>query len=79
MTASEDPDERLTPAEQRLDEHLELLRTSRPSASTALVRVVVRAVRWQRLIRQPLLVLAHFAGTVGEGLRLLLRPRSQRS
>lgn len=79
MTPPEHPDAPLTPAERRLEEHLELLRTGGPSASTELVHSVVRAVRWQRLIRRPLMVLARFAGAAGEGLRLLFGSPSQRS
>lgn len=72
------PDEPLSPAERRLDEHLELLRASGPHTSTELVQRVITAARWQRLLRHPLLVAANFAATIGDGLRLLLGSRSRR-
>lgn len=48
-------------AERRLDEHLELLRTTAPSPGTALVPRVVRKARWQSHLRAPLRV----AGMIG--------------
>jgi hypothetical protein len=67
------PDE-LTPAEQRLREHLKLLRDDAPQAPRAVVSRVVRSARWQRAIRQPLLAIGALAGAIGHALRLLFKP-----
>jgi hypothetical protein len=79
MSAPDDSEDRLTPAERGLHEHLEILRSVPPTPSTDLVPRVVAAVRWQRLIRRPLLIVAHFAATVGDALRLLFGSPGQRS
>jgi hypothetical protein len=79
MTASDDSQDGLTAAERGLHEHLELLRAAPLSPSTELVPRVLATVRWQRLIRRPLLIVAHFAATVGDGLRLLFGSLGSRS
>lgn len=68
-----DHDER-TRAEQRLHEHLDVLRQDAPDAPLDLARRIVRTVRWQRAIRRPLLAIGALSATVGHGLRLLLKP-----
>ncbi len=62
----------LSAAERRLDEHLELLRASPPDATLELVPQVIRAVRWQRAIRDPLLLVGAVAAAFAETARFLL-------
>lgn len=73
MSADETPAD-LTPAERRLAEHLELLRASPPSAAPQLVPRVIRGVRWQRAIRDPLLLVGAVAAALAEGASVLLKP-----
>ena len=73
MSADETPAD-LTPAERRLAEHLELLRASPPSATPQLVPRVIRGVRWQRAIRDPLLLVGAVAAALVEGASVLLKP-----
>ena len=70
MNAGDSPADDLSPAERRLTEHLELLRAS-PPATPALVPRVIRGVRWQRAIRDPLLLVGAVAKAVFEGLGLV--------
>ena len=69
----------LTAAERRLDQHLELLRASPPAATRELVPRVIRAVRWQRAIRDPLLLVGAVATAVAEAARFLLEPAGGKS
>lgn len=78
MTADE-TDAELTPAERRLAEHLELLRASPPSTSPQLVPRVIRSVRWQRAIRDPLRLVGAVAAAVVEGLSIALKPPAGKS
>ena len=73
MTAGENPDD-LTPAERRLAHHLQLLRSSPPTATPYLVPRVIRGVRWQRAVRDPLLFVGAVAAALAESLGLLLPP-----
>lgn len=73
MSADETPAD-LTPAERRLVEHLELLRASPPGATPQLVPRVIRGVRWQRAIRDPLLFVGAVAAALVEGASVLLKP-----
>jgi hypothetical protein len=75
MNADED-DTDLTAAELRLDQYLELLRASPPAATRELVPRVIGAVRWQRAIREPLVLVGAVAAAVAEGARLLLGGKS---
>lgn len=74
-----DPDY-ASPAEVRLSEHLTLLRNDPPRSDRALVVSVLRAARWQRAARGPLLALGRLATALASGIRALLqtkaRPRS---
>lgn len=63
----------LTPAEHRLTQHLEVLRTSAPESPPFLVARVIRGVRWQRAIRDPLVLVGAVAGAVAEGFGLMFR------
>ena len=79
MTGPPEPFDPMSPAEVRLDEHLELLRAGAPQPSTALVRQIVHTARWQQAIRRPLLVIGALAAAVADGVRLLFGSRTSRS
>jgi len=74
-----DPDY-ASPAEIRLSEHLTLLRNDPPRSDRALVVSVLRAARWQRAARGPLLAFGRLATALANGIQALLqtkaRPRS---
>lgn len=74
MNPPEDIPDDLTPAEQRLHQHLAVLREDAPPAPTTIVKRVIRSARWQRAIRRPLQAIGALSATVGRGLRLLLKP-----
>ena len=76
MNAGDSPADELTPAERRLTQHLELLRASPPTAAPQLVPRVIRGVRWQRAVREPLLLVGEVAAAVFDGLTLLFKPRA---
>lgn len=73
MSADETGEE-FTPAERRLAEHLELLRSSPPITTPQLVPRVIRGVRWQRAVRDPLLLVGAVAAALLEGVGVLLKP-----
>lgn len=78
MNAGDPPADDLTPAERRLAQHLELLRASPPVGPPGLVPRVIRGVRWQRAIRDPLLLVGSVATALREGLGLLFgRPKDR--
>ena len=54
MNAGDPPADELTPAERRLTQHLQLLRDSPPSGAAQLTTTVIRGVRWQRAVREPI-------------------------
>ena len=74
MNAGDSPPENLTPAQRRLGQHLELLRASPPRSTPQLVARVLRNVRWQRAIRDPLVLVGAVASAIAEGLGLLFKP-----
>jgi hypothetical protein len=76
MNAGDSPADELTPAERRLTQHLELLRASPPTAAPQLVATVIRGVRWQRAVREPLTLVGVVATAVFDGLTLLFGPPS---
>ncbi len=78
MSADDNDVDDLSPAEQRLSEHLELLRTTAPSAGPELAALIVRRARWQRAMRDPLLLVGAVAAAIGESLGLALRPPAGR-
>ncbi len=78
MSAGESPDD-LTPAERRLSQHLELLRATPPEGTPLLVPRVIRSVRWQRAIRDPLLLVGAVTAAVAESVGLLFTPPAGRS
>ena len=73
MSAGDVPDD-LTPAERRLTEYLELLRTGAPESPPFLVSRVIRGVRWQRAVREPLVLVGTVAVAMAESLGLLFTP-----
>lgn len=79
MNGPPEPPEALSPAERRLREHLELLRTDLPTPPAPMVAKIVRAARWQRAVRQPLTAIGALAAAVGDGFRLLLGSQTPRS
>ncbi len=78
MSAGDRPDD-LTPAERRLTQHLELLRASPPESSPVLVPRVIRGVRWQRAVRDPLRLVGAVAAAMADSLGLLFPPSAGRS
>ena len=73
MNAGDFPADELSPAERRLTQHLQMLRTSPPTGAPELVARVIRGVRWQRAIRDPLVFVGIVAAAVVEGLDLLIK------
>lgn len=64
-------------AEQRLDEHLDLLRGEQPEVGTALAHRVVRRARWQRIVRVPLRAAASLLGAAFHGVAALAGVRGR--
>jgi hypothetical protein len=79
MNGPDEHPETPSPAERRLDEHMELLRTDAPVPPAPLVAQIVHAARWQRAIRRPLVAVGALAGAVADGVRLLFGVRTRRS
>ena len=79
MNAGDSSADDLTPAERRLTQHLELLRQSPPTGAPGLVPRVIRGVRWQRAIRDPLVLVGTVAAALAEGLGILFRGPEDRS
>jgi hypothetical protein len=73
MNAGDPLADDLSPAERRLTQHLELLRAS-PPTTPALVPRVIRGVRWQRAIRDPLVLVGTVATAAVEWLGLVFGP-----
>ncbi len=67
----DEPPEELSPAERRLERHLDLLRDA-PDAPASLTEQVLRSARWQKAIRAPLISIAHLAAASIDTVRLLL-------
>jgi hypothetical protein len=74
MNAGDPPADELTPAERRLTQHLELLRASPPTGAPQLAATVIRGVRWQRAVREPIAMVGVVATAVFDGLALLFGP-----
>jgi hypothetical protein len=77
MSERDGPEE-LTPAEQALEHHLELLRSHVPAPPVTMDRRIIRRARWQRSLRRPLLTFGHFAAAIRDGVRLLMIPPKHR-
>jgi hypothetical protein len=78
MNAGDSLADDLSPAERRLTQHLELLRDSPPTTPTLVPRVI-RGVRWQRAIRDPLVLVGTVAAAAVEWLGLVFRPPGDNS
>jgi len=74
MNAGDSSADELSPAERRLTEYLELLRVSPPAERPQLVARVIRGVRWQRAVREPLVLVGAVASALLDGLGLLFKP-----
>jgi hypothetical protein len=74
MSDDDSAAEDLGPAERRLFEHLELLRAAPPAAAPEMIERIIRRARWQRVIRDPLLLIGSVAAAIGDGLLLLVGP-----
>ncbi len=79
MNGPHQPPEALSPAERRLHHHLELLKADAPPSPPSMVPKIVRAARWQRVARRPLLAIGALAAALGDGIRLLLGSPTGRS
>ncbi len=71
MSGAGNTDEDLTPAERRLSEHLELLRSNPPATAPELIARILRSARWQIAIRDPLIFVGAVSAAMAEGLSLL--------
>ena len=74
MSAPSNADDDLTPAERRLWDHLELLRSQPPAAGPELIPRIVRSARWQIAIRDQVLFVGAVAMAISEGFSLLCGP-----
>lgn len=72
MTDAREPPEDMSPAEARLQRHLELLRHEVLPSLRPLTETIVRTARWQRAVRAPLAAVGSLGGALADGLRLLL-------
>jgi len=64
-----------SPVEDRLDEHMEMLRRDPPTGGTALAVRVGRRARWQAALRRPLGAAALLLGAAVHGLAILVGVR----
>jgi hypothetical protein len=62
------------PGEPRLEGYLEELRENPPRTGSEIVGRVNRSVRWQRALREPLLLAAQLAGAVIDGIKVFRGP-----
>lgn len=70
MSATEPPEERLTPAEERLLALLVLLRAAPAAGAPAFTQAVMRRARWQHVLRQLLEAAGTMAGALVDALLL---------
>ncbi len=77
MSEDDRPREALGPADERLQELLALLQTDAGRLDPVLVERVMRAVRWQRTVRDVIDALSGLASAVRDSLTVLVG--SQRS
>ncbi len=68
----------LSPAEERVREHLSLLQVDAPTGRELVPAVIVARARWQRAVLAPLRSAGHVLGSVIDGAKLLLRMASGR-
>jgi len=73
MSAPGPPSDPLTPAEQRLQTHLEVLHDPADEpGDPSFVPRTVRTARWQRTVRGPLRLAGMLAAAAVEGITLVL-------
>ena len=65
------------PAERALEERLEVVRALSPRADAGLAAAVVRAARWQRAVRAPLILGGLLARAAVEAVGLLVGRRRE--
>ncbi len=70
-------DEPRSPADRRLDEHLELLRGDSPAGDDALAARIARTARWQGAVRAPLQAAVSLLGAAAHGLAVLVGVRGR--
>ena len=70
-------DEPRSPADDRLDEHLQLLRVGAPTGDQALAARIARTARWQGAVRTPLRAAASLLGAAAHGLAVLVGVRGR--
>ena len=70
-------DDPRSPADDRLDQHLELLRVDAPSGDQALAARIARTARWQGAVRAPLKAAASLLGAAAHGLAALVGVRGR--
>lgn len=69
----------LTPAEERVREHLAVLREGEDApAAPGLAPRVLRAARWQRAVRAPLQAVGQLGAAAFDGVRLVTGARRAR-
>jgi hypothetical protein len=72
---NERDEDRPTPAEAKLADHLGILRAGAAPPPDGFAAGVVRTARWQQAARQPLRLAGALLGALGEGVRLLAGAR----
>jgi len=72
MSEAGNADEDLTPAQRRLSEHLQLLRSNPPTSTPESADRILSRARWQGAIRDRLIFIGAVSGAVVESLSLLL-------
>jgi hypothetical protein len=70
---NESTDDRPTAAEARVAEYLASLRAAGAPEGDVSAAGLVRTVRWQRAVRQPLRLVGVLLGALGDGVGLLAR------
>jgi hypothetical protein len=70
---SDEPADRLSPAEERVRALLEPLRETQAPHGRELVARVGRSARWQRPVRRVVLAVGHAAAALGAGIGALAR------
>jgi len=71
VSVGEPPEEPLTPAQERVHQHLGALREDPPKPGSELVPDAVRRARWQRALRTPLHALGHLLSAMADGVALI--------
>jgi len=71
VSVAEPPEEPLTPAQERVQEHLGVLREDPPQPGRELVPSTVSRARWQRALRTPLQALGHLLSAMVDGVSLI--------